>query len=144
MNTSKNSNQFVNTSQGIHVVAMPIGPVCNLNCEYCFYLEKQVFFGPGVQYRMSDEVLASFITSYIPSQPTPVVEFVWEGEISQTPFSKTDYEESKLHYLCTGYKKLFLDIRKYLRAMTQLLENNLPASYIMEAVKGPLVIRQRQ
>jgi hypothetical protein len=26
--------------QGIHVVAKPIGPACNLNCEYCFYLEK--------------------------------------------------------------------------------------------------------
>jgi serine-type anaerobic sulfatase-maturating enzyme len=29
------------TPQGIHVVAKPIGPVCNLNCEYCFYFEKQ-------------------------------------------------------------------------------------------------------
>ncbi len=65
--------------QGIHVVAKPIGPVCNLNCEYCFYLEKQALFGPGEQYRMSDEVLAAFIANYISSQPTPVVEFVWQG-----------------------------------------------------------------
>jgi len=34
-------------SQGIHVVAKPIGPACNLNCEYCFYLEKQALFGPA-------------------------------------------------------------------------------------------------
>jgi hypothetical protein len=27
-------------SQGLHVVAKPIGPICNLNCDYCFYLEK--------------------------------------------------------------------------------------------------------
>jgi uncharacterized protein len=66
-------------SQGIHVVAKPIGPVCNLNCEYCFYLEKQALFGPGEQYRMSDEVLSAFITNYVTSQPTPVVEFVWQG-----------------------------------------------------------------
>ena len=79
MNTSQNSNQSENTSQGIHVVAKPIGPVCNLNCEYCFYLEKQALFSPGEQYRMSDDVLASFITNYIASQPTPVVEFVWQG-----------------------------------------------------------------
>jgi uncharacterized protein len=65
--------------QGIHVVAKPIGPACNLNCEYCFYLEKQALFDPGEQYRMSDEVLAAFITNYITSQPTPVVEFVWQG-----------------------------------------------------------------
>jgi uncharacterized protein len=67
------------TPQGIHVVAKPIGPACNLNCEYCFYLEKQALFGPGEQYRMSDDVLSSFITNYITYQPTPIVEFVWQG-----------------------------------------------------------------
>ena len=65
--------------QGIHVVAKPIGPACNLNCEYCFYLEKQALFGEGEKYRMSDEVLSAFIKNYIISQPTPVVEFVWQG-----------------------------------------------------------------
>jgi len=65
--------------QGIHVVAKPIGPACNLNCEYCFYLEKQALLGPGEQYRMSDDVLRAFIVNYISSQPTPVVEFVWQG-----------------------------------------------------------------
>jgi uncharacterized protein len=65
--------------RGIHVVAKPIGPACNLNCEYCFYLEKQALFGPGEQFRMPDEVLSAFITNYITSQPTPAVEFVWQG-----------------------------------------------------------------
>jgi uncharacterized protein len=64
---------------GIHVVAKPIGPLCNLNCEYCFYLEKQALFGPDEKYRMSDDVLSAFITNYITSQPTPIVEFVWQG-----------------------------------------------------------------
>jgi uncharacterized protein len=66
-------------AQGIHVVAKPIGPACNLKCEYCFYLEKQALFGPGEQYRMSDDALSAFITNYVTSQPTPVVEFVWQG-----------------------------------------------------------------
>src|SRR5512137_701485 len=65
--------------QGIHVVAKPIGPVCNLNCEYCFYLEKQALFALGEPYPMSDDVLSAFIANYITSQPTPVVEFVWQG-----------------------------------------------------------------
>lgn len=68
-----------NTPQGIHVVAKPIGPVCNLNCDYCFYLEKKSLFGPGEQYRMSDDVLSAFIANYVNAQPTPVVEFVWQG-----------------------------------------------------------------
>ncbi len=66
-------------AQGIHVVAKPIGPLCNLNCEYCFYLEKQALFGPNENYRMSDDVLSAFITNYVKSQPTPVIEFVWQG-----------------------------------------------------------------
>jgi uncharacterized protein len=65
--------------QGIHVVAKPIGPVCNLNCEYCFYLEKKALFAGGEQYRMSNKVLSAFISNYITSQPTPIVEFVWQG-----------------------------------------------------------------
>jgi uncharacterized protein len=65
--------------QGIHIVAKPIGPRCNLDCEYCFYLEKQALFPKGEDYAMSDEVLQAYIIKYISMQPTPVVEFVWQG-----------------------------------------------------------------
>jgi len=78
MDTNSNmQNEII--AQGIHIVAKPIGPVCNLNCEYCFYLEKKALFGAGEQYRMPDEVLRAYIANYITSQPTPVVEFVWQG-----------------------------------------------------------------
>lgn len=79
MNATQKKSPRDNTPQGIHVVAKPIGPSCNLNCEYCFYLEKQALFGPNKQYRMTDEVLQAYIVNYITSQPTPVVEFVWQG-----------------------------------------------------------------
>jgi uncharacterized protein len=79
MNQASLAQHKQNIVQGIHVVAKPIGPVCNLNCEYCFYLEKQALFGEGENYRMNDAVLAAYITHYITSQPTPVVEFVWQG-----------------------------------------------------------------
>ena len=65
--------------QGLHVVAKPIGPACNLDCEYCFYLEKQALFAAGEKYRMPENVLSAFIAGYISSQPAPVVEFVWQG-----------------------------------------------------------------
>lgn len=70
------------SGKGIHVIAKPTGPACNLACEYCFYTEKKVFFGQGRgnrQFRMSDDILFNFIKNYITSQPTPVVEFVWQG-----------------------------------------------------------------
>ncbi len=61
------------------MVAKPIGPRCNLDCEYCFYLDKQALFGPDERYRMPDEILKAYITGYITGQPTPFVEFVWQG-----------------------------------------------------------------
>ena len=56
-------------------------------------------------------------------------------------FTQSHYDEPGLHYLCTGYKKFFRHIRKYLQAMTTLLEHGYPASQVRQAVKGPLVIR---
>ena len=70
-------------AQGVHVVAKPIGSLCNLDCEYCFYLEKQALYrtenNTETSFRMSDMVLKTFIANYISSQPTPAVEFVWQG-----------------------------------------------------------------
>ena len=28
-------------TRGFHILTKPIGPICNLDCKYCFYLEKQ-------------------------------------------------------------------------------------------------------
>ncbi len=66
-------------SRGIHVLAKPIGPVCDINCEYCFYLEKRALFDRDEHYRMPDDVLRAYIQQYVEAQPTPVVEFVWHG-----------------------------------------------------------------
>jgi len=79
MNKTAENRPIGNEVQGIHVVAKPIGPACNLNCDYCFYLEKQALFGGGDNCRMNDSVLAAYIAKYIASQPTPEVEFVWQG-----------------------------------------------------------------
>jgi len=69
------------------------------------------------------------------------VRLACHGGCPKHRFAITYSNEPGLHYLCAGYKKFFLHIRKYLRAMTQLLENDLPVSYVMDAVKGPLVIK---
>lgn len=31
---------------GFHVMAKPNGPICNLDCKYCSYLEKELIY-PG-------------------------------------------------------------------------------------------------
>jgi uncharacterized protein len=64
-----------------------------------------------------------------------------QGGCPKHRFEKTYQDEPGLHYLCEGYKKFFLHIRKYLRAMATLMEHGLPASRVMDAIKGPLVIK---
>jgi uncharacterized protein len=56
-------------------------------------------------------------------------------------FEMSNYRETGMQYLCPGYWKFFMHIRKYCHAMTQLLENGFPVSYVMDAARGPLVIK---
>ncbi len=62
-----------------HVMTKPIGPVCNLACEYCFYLEKDALYPKAEDFRMSDELLEEYVKQYIASQPGPIVPFAWQG-----------------------------------------------------------------
>ena len=43
-----------------HVMAKPTGAACNLDCDYCFFLKKDRLY-PGSGFRMSDEVLESYV-----------------------------------------------------------------------------------
>ena len=43
-----------------HVLAKPVGARCNLDCSYCFYLDKEALY-PGSRFRMSDEVLGAWL-----------------------------------------------------------------------------------
>lgn len=61
------------------IIAKPIGPLCNLNCRYCFYLEKRHLFGKDASFKMTLNVLESFIRQYIESQDVPEVVFLWQG-----------------------------------------------------------------
>ncbi len=65
--------------RSFHVMTKPIGPLCNLECAYCFYLEKKRLFPAGENYRMSDEVLESYVRDYVRSQKTPEISFAWQG-----------------------------------------------------------------
>jgi len=65
---------------GIHIMAKPNGPLCNLRCKYCFYTEKEAMFSKGENFRMPDKVLDVFIQKYIALNSTaPEIPFVWQG-----------------------------------------------------------------
>ncbi len=61
-------------------MAKPSGPACNLDCSYCFYLEKEALFPGKKMRRMSDTVLEAYVSNTIASTPhgQPVA-FTWQG-----------------------------------------------------------------
>jgi uncharacterized protein len=64
----------------VYLMAKPIGSVCNLNCTYCYYLEKEKLYpeNPG-RWAMTEDVLENFIGQYIYSSREPSVLFTWHG-----------------------------------------------------------------
>ena len=67
------------TVNNFHVLAKPIGPICNLDCKYCFYLEKEAIYPQASKWAMPEEVLDTYIRQYIEAHDTPVVSFAWQG-----------------------------------------------------------------
>jgi uncharacterized protein len=62
-----------------HIMVKPIGPKCNLDCTYCFYLEKEILFGDGERWKMDDALLEAYVKRYIAAQPADPVTFAWQG-----------------------------------------------------------------
>ena len=62
-----------------HVMTKPIGPVCNLDCSYCFYLEKEELYPDTRKWAMPDAVLEKYIREYIENQDVPEISFAWQG-----------------------------------------------------------------
>ena len=56
----------------------PIGSLCNLDCDYCYYLGKSDLYG-GHQPKMSDELLERYICQYFEAVQVPTVTFCWHG-----------------------------------------------------------------
>ena len=62
-----------------HIMAKPVGPICNLDCKYCFYLEKEKLYPKTSNWAMSEDVLEAYIRQYIEAQSVPVISFAWQG-----------------------------------------------------------------
>ncbi len=69
---------FAPFAKPLYVMLKPVGSKCNLNCDYCYYLEKASLYSDRNQV-MSEELLEKFIKQYIESQTMPQVMFTWHG-----------------------------------------------------------------
>lgn len=63
----------------LYIMTKPIGSVCNLACDYCYYLEKSNLYKDISKHVMSDELLEKFIREYIQTQTMSSVLFTWHG-----------------------------------------------------------------
>lgn len=64
---------------GFHIMTKPTGPICNLDCKYCFYLEKENLYPKDTDWAMPVEVLETFIRDHIAAHSVPEVMFAWQG-----------------------------------------------------------------
>ena len=63
------------------MIAKPIGPICNLRCAYCFYLQTRSLYGPGETWPMSPQTLEAYIRQYFEAQPEVLdeIDFAFQG-----------------------------------------------------------------
>lgn len=75
-------NIFTPFSRPMYIMTKAVGSLCNLACEYCYYLEKNNLYKDrqtDKRFILTDELLEKFIQMYIESQTTPQVLFCWHG-----------------------------------------------------------------
>lgn len=71
---------IIDAPRSVHVMAKPSGAVCNIDCKYCFYLEKEKLYPEkGKQWKMDEDTLELYVKQYIEAQDVPEVNFAWQG-----------------------------------------------------------------
>jgi len=68
-------------AQRMNIMTKPIGSACNIDCTYCYYLSKEELLGHerGCQTQMSEEMLDTYIRTYIEQHNYPEIVFHWQG-----------------------------------------------------------------
>jgi uncharacterized protein len=74
----KNS-AMVTASREFQVMVKPIAAVCNLDCNYCYYLEKKDLYPDSRLFRMPHDLLENYIVQHIAACPTELIYFSWHG-----------------------------------------------------------------
>lgn len=68
----------LNGPLAFNLMLKPAGSLCNLDCSYCYYLDKAGIYG-GKEPRMNLEDLERYVKTYIAACDAPEVTFNWHG-----------------------------------------------------------------
>jgi len=66
-------------SREFQIFAKPVGATCNLNCSYCYYLDKKNLYRDEAQLLMHDDILEKYIVQHIEASTEPIINFSWHG-----------------------------------------------------------------
>jgi len=70
---------MVKALRQFQIFIKPVGSICNLDCDYCYYLKKEHLYPKGEPFRMPDDILEEYIVQHIDASPDPVINFTWHG-----------------------------------------------------------------
>ena len=56
---------MANNLQAFQIFAKPVGARCNLHCQYCYYLDKNILHQGSKGALMDDETLEQYIIQHI-------------------------------------------------------------------------------
>ena len=85
----------------LSVVAKPTGAACNLDCQYCFFLSKELLYNIPRQL-MSEETLERYVAEYLAASADGEVTMLWQGgepTLRGLPFFR------RLVELCETYRR---------------------------------------
>ncbi len=68
----------ISSPRSFSALIKPVGASCNLECTYCYYLDKMRLYEDKLSV-MSDEILEKMTQEYICSNAAEEINFVWHG-----------------------------------------------------------------
>ena len=60
------------------LLVKPTGATCNLDCKYCFFFSEEMLY-PGDRFRMSEDLLDTYIRQLRKAHPSGEVNVAWQG-----------------------------------------------------------------
>ncbi len=87
--------KYPNIPVSFNLMAKPVGALCNLDCNYCFYRGKMCMYEDS-PFMMKEDVLEEHVKQYINSQASPVVVFSWQG--GEPTLAGPAFYEQALYY----------------------------------------------
>ncbi|WP_156812233.1 anaerobic sulfatase maturase [Alloscardovia criceti] len=83
------------------VVAKPTGAACNLDCQYCFFLSKELLYSAHKQ-TMTEDTLEKYVAEYLAASPDGEVTMLWQG--GEPTLRGLDFFRTLIR-LCDQYKR---------------------------------------